>query len=294
MRKHLEHRRDNMNVIKNRKIYRIISLIILIIGLAMYFINGFNYGIDFTGGTVIEIELGKEVSVEEITPLVEKFDKDISVIHAGKDKEQLIIKSTLDLSNEDVLEITNIFEENYNISQDEVSASKIGPSMGSEIRNKALLSIGISTIAMLIYISIRFEFKFALASIIALIHDVLITIAIYAIFKLPVNSSFIAAILTIVGYSINDTIVIFDRIRENLKFNKSKDLKDIVNESINSSLRRTINTSVTTITAVAILYIVGVDAIRVLALPLILGMLAGTYSSIFIAPSIWYDLSNKK
>ena len=283
-----------MNVIKNRKIYRIISLIILIIGLAMYFINGFNYGIDFTGGTVIEIELGKEVSVEEITPLVEKFDKDISVIHAGKDKEQLIIKSTLDLSNEDVLEITNIFEENYNISQDEVSASKIGPSMGSEIRNKALLSIGISTIAMLIYISIRFEFKFALASIIALIHDVLITIAIYAIFKLPVNSSFIAAILTIVGYSINDTIVIFDRIRENLKFNKSKDLKDIVNESINSSLRRTINTSVTTITAVAILYIVGVDAIRVLALPLILGMLAGTYSSIFIAPSIWYDLSNKK
>lgn len=283
-----------MNVIKNRKIYRIISLIILIIGLAMYFINGFNYGIDFTGGTVIEIELGKEVSVEEITPLVEKFDKDISVIHAGKDKEQLIIKSTLDLSNEDVLEITNIFEEKYNISQDEVSASKIGPSMGSEIRNKALLSIGISTIAMLIYISIRFEFKFALASIIALIHDVLITIAIYAIFKLPVNSSFIAAILTIVGYSINDTIVIFDRIRENLKFNKSKDLKDIVNESINSSLRRTINTSVTTITAVAILYIVGVDAIRVLALPLILGMLAGTYSSIFIAPSIWYDLSNKK
>ncbi len=283
-----------MDIIKNRKIYRIVSLIVLIIGLAMYFINGFNYGIDFTGGTVIEIELGKEVSVEEITPLVEKFDKDISVIHAGKDKEQLIIKSTLDLSNEDVLEITKIFEDKYNISQDEVSASKIGPSMGSEIRNKALLSIGISTIAMLIYISIRFEFKFALASIIALIHDVLITIAIYAIFKLPVNSSFIAAILTIVGYSINDTIVIFDRVRENLKFNRNKDLKDIVNDSINSSLRRTINTSITTITAVVILYIVGVDAIRVLALPLILGMLAGTYSSIFIAPGIWYDLSNKK
>lgn len=283
-----------MDIIKNRKIYRIVSLIVLIIGLAMYFINGFNYGIDFTGGTVIEIELGKEVSVEEITHLVEKFDKDISVIHAGKDKEQLIIKSTLDLSNEDVLEITKIFEDKYNISQDEVSASKIGPSMGSEIRNKALLSIGISTIAMLIYISIRFEFKFALASIIALIHDVLITIAIYAIFKLPVNSSFIAAILTIVGYSINDTIVIFDRVRENLKFNRNKDLKDIVNDSINSSLRRTINTSITTITAVVILYIVGVDAIRVLALPLILGMLAGTYSSIFIAPGIWYDLSNKK
>lgn len=283
-----------MNVIKNRKTYRIISLIILVIGLVMYFINGFNYGIDFTGGTVIEIDLGKEVMVDEITPLVEKFDKDISVIHAGKDKEQLIIKSTLDLSNEDVLEITKIFEDKYSISQDEVSASKIGPSMGSEIRNKALLSIGISTIAMLIYISIRFEFKFALASIIALIHDVLITIAIYAIFKLPVNSSFIAAILTIVGYSINDTIVIFDRVRENLKFNRNKDLKDIVNDSINSSLRRTINTSITTITAVVILYVVGVDAIRVLALPLILGMLAGTYSSIFIAPGIWYDLSNKK
>lgn len=280
-----------MNIVKNKMKYRILSLAIVLIGLVMYLVGGFNYGIEFTGGTVIEIAVGKEIAVEEVRGLVEEFDEDISIIHSGENKEGLIIKSTLDLSNDEVLEITEKFESEYGIDRKNVSAQKIGPSMGDEIRNKALISIGVSAIAMLAYITVRFEFKFGLASIIALLHDILITVAIYAIFKLPINSSFIAAILTIVGYSINDTIVIFDRIREEKRLNARTAPDVVINDSIKHSLRRTINTSITTILSVVILYIVGVEEVKVLALPLIMGMLAGTYSSIFIAPNIWYDLN---
>ncbi len=280
-----------MDIVKNKMKYRILSLAIVLIGLAVYLMNGFNYGIDFTGGTVIEISVGEELAVEEVRGLIEEFDEDISIIHSGENKEGLIIKSTLDLSNDDVLLITEKFEEEYGVDRKNVSAQKIGPSMGEEIRNKALISIGISALVMLAYITIRFEFKFGLASIIALMHDILITVAIYAIFKLPINSSFIAAILTIVGYSINDTIVIFDRIREEKRLNARIAPDMIINDSIKRSLRRTINTSITTILSVVILYIVGVEEVKILALPLIMGMLAGTYSSIFIAPNIWYDLN---
>lgn len=282
-----------MDIIKNRKKYALISLIIMAFGLIMFFVNGFNYGIDFTGGTVIEVNVGKMISVDEARDIVSKYDENISVIHAGENKDVLIIKSTLDLSNEDVNEITNEFKEKYGVESGDVSADKIGPSMGKEIRNRALLSIAIATVAMLTYITFRFEFKFGLAAIIALLHDVLITIAVYIIFKLPVNISFIAAILTIVGYSINDTIVIFDRVREEAKLNRGMSKKDIVNNSIKASIRRTINTSVTTILSVAILYIVGVEDIKVLALPLLMGMISGTYSSIFIAPGIWYELETR-
>ena len=163
--------------------------------------------------------------------------------------------------------------------------------MGKEIKKKALMSSLIASVGMLIYISWRFEFKFALAAIIALVHDVLITLSVFAIFRIPADNAFIAAILTILGYSINDTIVIFDRIREEVKFNPNSDKKDIINLSIKKSLTRTINTSITTLVSVIILYIIGVEAVKVLALPLIFGMISGTYSSIFIASPVWYDLS---
>ncbi len=283
-----------MNIIKNKKTFFIISLAIILAGVVMFFVNGLNYGIDFTGGTLIQINAGKFISVEEAREIVEEFDPNMSIIHGGVDKEELIIKSTLDLSNSDITSITDKFIEKYDIDKNSFLSEKIGPTMGKEIQNKAFLSISIATIVMLAYISFRFEFKFGLAAIIALIHDVLVTISVYAIFKLPVNSSFIAAILTIVGYSINDTIVIFDRIREEMRLNPRENFENIVNNSIRHSLRRTINTTVTTVVAVLILYILGVEDIKVLALPLLVGMLAGTYSSIFIAPNIWYDLKNHK
>lgn len=283
-----------MKLIKNKNTFRIISAAIMLFGLVMFFINGFNFGIDFTGGTIIEISANKFIEIEDAKSIMDEYDNDASIIHGGNNNQDLIVKSTLDLSNETVNSIISKFADEQGVDKDNIKSEKFGPTMGREISEKALLSITIATIAMLLYITFRFEFKFGLAAIIALLHDVIITVAVYAIFKLPVNSSFIAAILTIVGYSINDTIVIFDRIREELRLNPKLPLSEIVNSSIQHSLRRTIITTATTLIAVIVLYIVGVEAVKVLALPLIIGMIAGTYSSIFIAPAVWFDLKNKK
>lgn len=282
-----------MNIIKNRKIYLIISLTIIVLGLVMFLLNGLNYGIDFTGGTLIQIKIGKFISVDEVKEIINDYDKDASVLHVGTEKEEIIIKSTLDLSNETITSIINKFIEKYDIQKDSFQSQKFGPFMGKEIRNKALLSTLIASILMLIYITWRFEFNFGIAAIVALAHDILIMIAVYSILRIPVNGSFIAAILTIVGYSINDTIVIFDRIRENLKLNPKESIDNIINNSIKDSLTRTIYTTLTTLMAVSVLYILGVEDVRVLALPLIIGMISGVYSSLFIASPLWYDLKNR-
>lgn len=255
----------------------------------MLFINGLNFGIDFTGGTLIQIDLGKEIPVSEIREITDEYDENADIVHAGDENHEIIIKTTEDYSNEKRNEIFNKFKEKYNLESDKpLQSEKIGPAIGEEIRNDALIAIAIAMVGMLIYITFRFEFKFGLSAIIALIHDILITLAIFAIFKLPVNVSFVAALLTIVGYSINDTIVVFDRIRENLKLFKKTDYAKLVDTSISQTVVRSINTSFTTFLAIACLYIFGVDAIKEFALPLILGVLIGTYSSIFIASPIWY------
>lgn len=283
-----------MDIVKHRRLFIYLSLAIILAGLAMFIINGLNYGIDFTGGTIIQMNAKKFIPVEDIRPITDKYDTNISIIHGGTNKDEIIIKSTKDFSNSETNAIINDFVETFNLERESIQSEKFGPLMGKEIKNKAYVSIIIATVAMLIYISIRFQFKFGVAAIIALLHDVLVTIAIYAIFKLPVNSSFIAAILTIVGYSINDTIVIFDRIREELKLNPKETKENIINGSIHHSMRRTINTTVTTVIAVLVLYVLGVEDVKVLALPLMLGMIAGTYSSIFIAAPLWYALSKTK
>ncbi|MBU5439650.1 protein translocase subunit SecF [Tissierella sp. MSJ-40] len=283
-----------MNIIKNKKIFLGISLAIIIVGMVMLLTKGFNYGIDFTGGTLIQIKIGKTITVDEAKEIVDEYDKNASILHAGAEKDEIIIKSTLDLSNDDITNIIDKFVEKYNIENKNYQSQKFGPFMGKEIRSKALLSALIATVAMLIYISWRFEVKFGIAAIVALVHDVLITLSVYAIFRIPVNSAFIAAILTILGYSINDTIVIFDRIRENLKLNPKESIDNIINNSIKQSLRRTINTSLTTLVSITVLYILGVEDVRVLAFPLIIGIISGTYSSLFIASPLWYDLKNRE
>lgn len=283
-----------MNIIKNRRTYIMISLAIMLVGLGMLFINGFNYGIDFSGGTLVQINANKQITKDDIKEITDKYDINASIIYGGTNKDEILIRSTLDLSNEDTTKIVSEFIEKFGIEKNSFQTQKFQPFMGKEIKDKAVLSIIIATIAMLVYITFRFQFRFGVAAVLALLHDVLITIAVYIIFKLPINSSFIAAILTIVGYSINSTIVIFDRVREELKLNPKESLENVINGSIKLSKRRTINTTITTILAVGVLYIVGVEDIKILALPLIIGMLAGTYSSIFIASPIWYDLMKIK
>ena len=259
----------------------------------MFAFKGLNYGIDFTGGTLIQINAGEFISVDEVREIVDEYDNEASILHAGDNKEELIIKSTLDLSNDDTTSIINQFIDKYDVEKNSFQSEKFGAFMGKEIKNKAMLSMLIATVLMLAYITWRFELNFGIAAIVALIHDILIMFAVYSIFRIPVNSSFIAAILTVVGYSINDTIVIFDRMRENLKLYPRWTLEETINGSIKNSMRRTINTTITTLIAVVVLYVIGVEAVKELALPLIIGIVSGTYSSLFIASPMWYELKNR-
>jgi len=283
-----------MNKFKNLKIsenYRIwfgISLGIIILGLIMAFISGINLGIDFTGGTMMQFDIGKEISVKEAKVITSKFNIDADILHVGEEKHEILIRTKQDLSNERRTEIFNAFKGKYNLTDESFrQAQQFGPSMGNEIRNKALISILIASIGMLIYITYRFELTFGIAAIIALIHDVLILLAVYSIFRVPINSSFIAAILTIVGYSINDTIVVFDRLRENYKYMKKETYFELSDNSIKQTLARSINTSLTTLLVIGSLYILGVESIKEFALPLVAGIIAGAYSSIFIASPVW-------
>lgn len=283
-----------MNTIKNRKIFYCISLIIIIIGLVMMATKGLNYGIDFTGGTSIQIKIGKVLTVEEAREVMNQYDKDASIVHVGKAKDEIIIKSNKDFNDNEINEIIDKFMDKYDIKEKEFQSEKFESTMGNEIKKKALISSLLAALGMLIYITWRFELKFAIAAIIALLHDVLIMLSVYAIFRIPANSAFIAAILTILGYSINDTIVIFDRIREETRLNPRQSVEDTINHSIKKSLTRTINTSLTTLVAVVVLYIIGVEDVKVLALPLIFGIISGTYSSLFIASPIWYGLKSRE
>ncbi len=283
-----------LNIIKNVKIFSMISIVIIVLGLIFAATKGLNLGIDFTGGTLLQIEFGQKMTVEDIREVMDEIDTNASIVHAGETQTQIIIKTTVNMTNEERLNLFNEFKEKFNLTDESlINQRKFGPSMGDEIRNKAFISVIIATLGMLLYITYRFEFKFGIAAITALIHDVLIGLAVYAILRIPVTSSFVAAMLTIVGYSINDTIVVFDRIRENIKLMRKETYEDIVNKSISQTIIRSINTSITTLLAITSLYIFGVETIRDFALPLIVGVVAGTYSSVFIASPVWYFLTTR-
>ena len=276
------------------KLWFAISCAVILLGLVMTFTRGLEFGIDFTGGTVMQIDLGKQESVDTIKALLEPFDISPDIVHAGMEKNEIVIKTKLSLSNSVRQDIFDVLKLEYGLSNSALrEAEQVGPSIGIEIRNRALLAIAIDSLAMLLYITIRFETIFGVAAIIALLHDVAILVAIYAIFKVTINSSFIAAILTIVGYSINDTIVVFDRVRENVKREKGKSYFEVADLSISQTLVRTMNTSLTTLVVIGSLYIFGVDSIKEFAFPLLAGVMVGTYSSIFIATPVWALLRTK-
>lgn len=278
-----------MKIAGKYKLWFTISLVIFLIGAGVIFTKGFNLGIDFTGGTMMQVEIGKTISVEEAKDVISEFNLNPEILHAGVDKTEIIIKTKESLDNASRMEVINKVVEHYGLDGETAirGAEQFGPSIGSEIQNKAMISIMVAAVCMLVYISFRFEIVFGVSSIIALIHDVLFLLTIYAVFRIPVNSSFIAAILTIVGYSINDTIVVFDRVRENVKVTKVKSYFDVADLSLKQTLTRSINTSLTTALVIGSLYFLGVEAIKDFALPLFAGILVGTYSSIFIASPVW-------
>ena len=290
-----------MNIIKNRYIYIAISIIIIAIGVGFMFYNNsqgkgfFNYDIQFTGGTSIEIALkGKEVNNDDINSLLkETIDIDNAQIQLVGNNESVIIKTRL-LTQDERIAFTDALSNKYGLTDSDYSVRDISATISNEMKKTSFLAVLVSCIAMLIYVSFRFKnLKTGASAIIALLHDALVLISFYAIFRIPLNDAFIAAILTVLGYSINATIVIFDRIREN-KGTSGKFDEKLVNDGINQSLRRSIFTSLTTFFTVISLYIFGVESVKIFALPIAIGIICGTYSSIFIAGPIWYMLNKEK
>ena len=281
-----------IKIIEHKKIWFSISIIIIVIGFLFVSIRGLNIGIDFQGGTEITMNFGHEFNKADVDNIIYKYNPDAITTTANNGTE-LDIKAT-NFSTEKTNEMIKEIESTFNLSSDAlVSQNEIGPSIGQQLTKGAIIALSIAVICMLIYVAIRFEFAYGISAIIALAHDALITISIYAIFNIPVNTPFIAAILTVIGYSVNDTIVIFDRIRENRKKMKGESFDSIANKSLSQTMSRSINTTLTTLTTIVAMYIF-VPSIRDFAFPLIIGIVSGGCSSIFIATTVWCVIKNRK
>lgn len=282
----------SFSFIKNRKIFYIISALIIILGMGMSLVRGLNYGIDFTGGTMIQVDMHKEVPISEVEDAIDEFNLDPSIIYAGENNTQVVIKTIESLDNEKRAEVVDALGESFGVTEEDVLASEqFGPSVGDELKKNAVKAVVIASIGMLIYIIFRFKsWKYGFSAVVGVAHDVLMVIAFYGIFGFTVNNPFIAAILTLVGYSINDTIVIFDRIRENKQLYKKDGSEVNIDRSINSTLNRTIMTSLTTLVVMIPLCIMVSASIREFIIPLMAGVIVGCYSSIFVCSPLYYDL----
>ena len=301
-----------LKVAENKKIFFSISIAIILVGLVFYFVNGgLNLDIDYIGGTSLHLDLGETYDVADIEALVEETLPGTTprVVKGGAEGTEVMI-TVKELTDEESTKLLNAIREKYDPSYnveateetEEVAETKfkvftrdtVSATIGKEFGQSAVTSAIIAVLLMLVYISIRFEFWSGIAAVVSLVHNVLLVLSIYTIFNLPINSTFIASILTIVGYTINDTIVIFDRIRENNRFAKKTPFSEVVDNSVTQSLTRSINTSITTLLSIVVLYILSVNSIKTFAFPIIIGVIIGTYSSIFIASPVWSLFKKEK
>ncbi|MGI6584466.1 MAG: protein translocase subunit SecF [Gracilibacteraceae bacterium] len=285
-----------INFMGARKLWFGISLTLLAVGLIFLIINGgLNLGMDFVGGSSIHATIGKAFEVSEIRDIMDKYDPNATITYAGQNRDQVIVRTKISFDNEKRAEIVKAFTEKYSLESNNISFETIGPTVGKELAKQSLIALLLAFVGIMVYVSFRFEWRFGLASIAALIHDVAIMVAAYAILQIPVNGTFIAALLTIIGYSINATIVIFDKIRENIKSERGRkiDYDNLVNVSVTQTLNRSINTSLTTLITIFALYFLGVPAIKDIAFPMIVGIISGCYSSVLIASPLWVVLRRR-
>lgn len=271
-----------LKVIEKTKIWFGISLIIILIGLFTIATKGLEYGLDFKGGNVLEMSIGKNFNKADIDTIVKKYDSDFQ---SNKVNTTSIEIKSAKLTTDNINNVVKDIKDKYKGSS-VTNQESIGASIGVETRKKSYQAVFLSVIAMLIYVGVRFEFKFGVAAILSLVHDVLIMLAVYAVFRIPIDSSFVAAMLTVIGYSINDTIVVFDRIRENHKYMRGSDTVELCNASITQTLARSINTVLTVLITLTAVYVF-VPTIRNFSKPLLVGIVSGCYSSIFIATPFW-------
>ena len=295
--------RKSIDFIGKKAVFFTISGIIIAAGLISMGVHSategkaLNYGLDFMGGTSTTADFGKDMTIEDIendiVPYVEKVTGDSDVQATKVEGTTQVTIKTRTLSLDERQELEDTLAENCDVDASTITSQSISSTISGEMRSDALKAVIVSCIFMLLYIWFRFkDIRFAASAILALVHDVLVVITVYALVRISVGSTFIACVLTIVGYSINDTIVIFDRIRENLALKTGKqtaeELREVANKSLTQTLSRSINTSITTFIMVVMLYILGVASIRDFSLPLMAGLVCGAYSSICIATELWY------
>jgi len=283
-------------MIKFNKFYthfNIISLILVILSLILLTFKGLNYGIDFKGGTLIELRSSdNNINVSNLRDNLNQMDLgDVSVKKFGNDQDYLIKFENKNDSKNIIEEIRSNLDKSFGNNFDFRRVENVGPKVSAELLKSGVIAISVSLALMLIYIWIRFEWQFSLGAIIALFHDVIITLGLFSLLRLEINLSIIAAILTIVGYSMNDTVVIFDRVRENLR--KYSDIKifELTNISINETLSRTLITSITTFLALFSIFFFGGEILKGFSLAMIFGVIFGTYSSIYIANTVLVRLN---
>jgi preprotein translocase subunit SecF len=280
--------------VKNRNLYFIISTLLTVIGIVFLLTVGLKLGIDFDSGSRVNIQANETLTNESVEEEFKSLGLEPeAVVLAGKnDQANVSFKGAL--SKDEVLKINTHFEEKYG---EPPSISTVTPTVGRELAQNAFFAVLIASVGIIIYVAFRFEWSMAVASVVALLHDAFMIIAVFSIFRIEVDLPFIAAVLTIVGYSINDTIVTFDRIRENMKLEKvrtQEKLAEIVNRSIFETLGRSINTVLTVIIAAVALLIFGADSIRNFSIALLIGLTFGAYSSIFIASQLWYVMKSRQ
>ena len=298
-------KRKTIDFLGKRRVFFVISIVLCLSGFVFMGINhargigAMNYSLDFVGGTSTTVTFDKEYTLDEIDsemiPDLEDITGDVNIqVQTVQGTNQVIFKSqTLDLNERE--DFAQYMEENYGVAATDITTENISSTVSSEMRTDAVVAVVIATICMLLYIWFRFkDIRFATSAVVALVHDVLVVLAFYVIARVSVGNTFIACMLTIVGYSINATIVIFDRIREELKTkSREQSLKDLVNHCIMQTLTRSIYTNLTTFIMVVVLYILGVSSIKEFAAPLMVGIACGTYTSICITGALWYVMKTK-
>ena len=286
----------NIKFIENRKKFYALSLAVILLGVAFFAFRGFNYGIDFTGGTMMQLEMGEKVDIDEVKDTIAQYDLSPTIVYAGEGNTQIVIRTIKDLKADDRSAVIDTIAEKYGIKDEDVLASEeFGPTVGKDLRKNATKAILLAALCMLIYVRFRFKnWQYGLAAVAGLAHDVLVALSFYAIFHITINNPFIAGILTVVGYSINDTIVVFDRIRENSKFFKRKQGIQLIDTSINQTMSRSLMTSLTTLVVMIPLFILASSELRSFLIPLMIGVFTGTYSSIFLCSPVFYELTKKE
>lgn len=279
-----------MDFVGKRKICYIISSVLIIAGILSMFIQGLNLGIDFAGGNLFQISFTEQTDISEVRSAINDLDIGTNRIQELDDGSYQIKTLYMDQSAQEQF-VADLGDKLGGCTL--LRSEAVGASVGSELLKNGLIALFVAILLMIAYITWRYEWRFAVTAIAALFHDVLVTLAVFSICQLEVESYFIAAVLTIFGYSVNNTIVIFDRIRENTVRVKKDQLAEIVNLSDKQSLTRTLNTSISTLILLVALFLFGGQTTRMFVLAMIIGIVAGTYSSLFVAPSLWYDLRMK-